>query len=100
MNRYEQPGVGRFMSPDPYKASAGPSDPGSWNRYAYVGGDPVTYSDLTGLQRDAGGDDEPSPYAGDFFGFALSPFGFPGVAPSVVFQIAAKETEQARARAA
>lgn len=41
------------MSPDPYKASAGPSDPGSWNRYSYVQGDPVNYTDRTGLNRDA-----------------------------------------------
>ena len=34
--RYHQPGMGRFMTPDPYKASGGPSDPGSWNRYAYT----------------------------------------------------------------
>jgi len=49
--RYHQSGVGRFMSPDPYKASAGVTDPGSWNRYAYVGGDPVNYVDPRGLQQ-------------------------------------------------
>ncbi len=45
--RYEQPGVGRFMSPD----SAGKprlSNPGSWNRYAYAGGDPINNADPTG----------------------------------------------------
>lgn len=47
--RYHQSGVGRFMSPDPYKASAGATDPGSWNRYAYVGGDPVNTVDPRGL---------------------------------------------------
>jgi hypothetical protein len=41
------------MSPDPYKASAGPNDPGSWNRYAYVQGDPVNHTDRSGLNRDA-----------------------------------------------
>ena len=25
------------MTPDPYKASGGTTDPGSWNRYAYTG---------------------------------------------------------------
>jgi RHS repeat-associated protein len=40
-NRYHQPGMGRFMTADPYQASAGPGDPGSWNRYAYTRGDPV-----------------------------------------------------------
>ena len=47
--RYEQPGMGRFMSPDPYGGSASGDDPGSWNRYAYVGGDPVNNTDPTGL---------------------------------------------------
>jgi RHS repeat-associated protein len=47
--RYEQPGVGRFMTPDPYGGSAKASDPGSWNRYAYVGGDPVNRIDPEGL---------------------------------------------------
>jgi RHS repeat-associated protein len=49
VNRYEQPGYGRFLSPDPYKASAGVADPGTWNRYAYVGGDPISFHDPSGL---------------------------------------------------
>ena len=36
--RYHQPGGGRFMTPDPYGGSAKVTDPGSWNKYAYVGG--------------------------------------------------------------
>jgi RHS repeat-associated protein len=36
MNRYYQSTWGRFTSPDPYRTSGGPEDPGSWNRYAYV----------------------------------------------------------------
>jgi RHS repeat-associated protein len=48
-NRYHKPGEGRFMSPDPYLASGGPGDPGSWNRYAYVGGNPVNGNDPLGL---------------------------------------------------
>jgi RHS repeat-associated protein len=51
--RYYSNQFGRFMSPDPYKASGGPNDPGSWNRYSYVQGDPVNYTDRTGLNRDA-----------------------------------------------
>jgi RHS repeat-associated protein len=39
--RYYSPGTGRFLTADPYIASGGPSDPQSWNRYAYVAGDPV-----------------------------------------------------------
>lgn len=46
--RYHQPGMGRFMAVDPYKSSAGPRDPGSWNRYAYAGGDPVNRKDPSG----------------------------------------------------
>lgn len=48
-NRYHNPGTGRFMTPDPYMASGGPANPASWNRYAYVGGDPVNLFDPYGL---------------------------------------------------
>ncbi len=48
-NRYHQPGMGRFMTPDPYGGSADPKDPSSWNRYSYTGGDPVNRSDSSGL---------------------------------------------------
>jgi hypothetical protein len=37
------------MSPDPYKASAGAGDPGSWNRYTYTRGDPINRMDAAGL---------------------------------------------------
>jgi RHS repeat-associated protein len=47
--RYYASNFGRFMSPDPYVASAGPSDPESWNRYAYTRGDPTNRLDFTGL---------------------------------------------------
>jgi|SRR5579883_1578437 len=51
--RYYQPGMGRFLTADPYMANNGgtgdSADPGSWNRYAYVGGDPVNYYDPDGL---------------------------------------------------
>ncbi len=47
--RYHQPGMGRFMTPDPYSSSASIADPGSWNRYAYAGGDPVNRFDPLGL---------------------------------------------------
>lgn len=52
MNRYYSPVYGRFTSPDPV-ASANPSNPGSWNRYAYVEGDPVNKVDPTGLYAEA-----------------------------------------------
>ncbi|MCC7157241.1 MAG: RHS repeat-associated core domain-containing protein [Bryobacterales bacterium] len=53
INRYYSATTGRFLSPDPYQASGGPADPGSWNRYSYVQGDPVNWFDPSGLQRQA-----------------------------------------------
>ena len=47
--RYYASNTGRFLTPDPYRASGGPADPGSWNRYAYVQGDPVNFHDPRGL---------------------------------------------------
>jgi len=47
--RYYSSTYGRFLTSDPYRASGGPSDPGSWNRYAYVQGDPVNLNDPEGL---------------------------------------------------
>jgi RHS repeat-associated protein len=48
-NRYHQPGMGRFMSPDPYRGSAKPNNPKTWNRYAYTNGDPINFVDRNGL---------------------------------------------------
>ncbi len=46
--RYHNPDIGRFMSVDP--AGADPSDPQSWNRYAYVQNNPLKYVDPDGAQ--------------------------------------------------
>ena len=46
--RYYTSGAGRFTNPDSYRASAGPGDPGSWNRFSYTRGDPVNRIDPTG----------------------------------------------------
>ena len=46
--RYYASAGGRFLTPDPYTASGGPVDPGSWNRYAYVQGDPLNFMDPQG----------------------------------------------------
>jgi RHS repeat-associated protein len=54
--RYYASGYGRFNTPDPYRASAGLGDPGSWNRFAYVGGDPVNRFDPFGLSYVGVGD--------------------------------------------
>ena len=51
LNRYYSSVYGRFLSSDPYRASGGPCDPGSWNRYAYVQGDPVNWVDPKGKIR-------------------------------------------------
>jgi uncharacterized protein RhaS with RHS repeats len=48
-NRYYSNGFGRFMTPDPFTASAAPADPQSWNRYAYTRGDPVNRLDPSGM---------------------------------------------------
>ena len=47
--RYYTSAFGRFMTPDPYAASGGSSDPGSWNRYTYTKGDPVNRYDPHGF---------------------------------------------------
>jgi RHS repeat-associated protein len=52
VNRYYGNQWGRFTTPDPYVASGGVGDPGSWNRYAYVEGDPVNYYDPQGLNAE------------------------------------------------
>ena len=87
INRYATPGVGRFLTADPYRANNGgsgdPSDPGSWNRYAYVEDDPVNAVDPEGLMLytgpGSGGDSDPvGPDPGGFglvedFGFSTEP---------------------------
>ena len=46
--RYYASTYGRFNTADQYLASAGPGDPGSWNRYGYVLGDPINNNDPNG----------------------------------------------------
>jgi RHS repeat-associated protein len=47
--RYYAPGVGRFLTADPYEGSSQSDDPRTWNRYGYVGGDPIDAADPSGL---------------------------------------------------
>jgi RHS repeat-associated protein len=50
LNRLQSPGLGRWMSPDPAGLVAvDPSNPQSWNRYAYVLNNPTTLTDRLGL---------------------------------------------------
>ena len=48
-NRYYSSTWGRFLSADPYQASGGAGNPGSWNRYSYVHNDPTNLMDRRGL---------------------------------------------------
>ena len=50
VNRYESPGTGRFLTPDTVDGDT--SAPGSFNRYAYVQGDPTNQVDPTGRWMD------------------------------------------------
>ncbi len=51
MNRWYSSQIGRFTTPDPYRASASLANPQSWNRYAYVENDPVNFNDPAGLYK-------------------------------------------------
>ena len=69
-NRYYSSIMGRFLTPDPSKSNA-LADPGQWNKYAYVGGDPVNFNDPSGLVlgcpsgdwANCGGGSQPQPPA-------------------------------------
>jgi len=52
------------MTPDPYRGSGHSNSPQSWNKYAYVVGDPVNRFDRSGLDGDDPGD--PSGCAAQF----------------------------------
>ena len=47
--RYFGPGFGRFASPDPMNAGADVGNPQSWNGYLYGLGNPVVYTDPSGM---------------------------------------------------
>ncbi len=47
--RYYGSALGRFTSPDPMNLGADPTDPQSWNAYAYVRNNPLALVDPMGL---------------------------------------------------
>jgi RHS repeat-associated protein len=47
--RYYAPYQGRFVSPDPGNAGADTTNPQTWNGYSYVGNNPLSYTDPSGL---------------------------------------------------
>jgi hypothetical protein len=49
--RYYGANLGRFLSVDPSRKSAWRTDPQSWNRYLYVGNNPLGYLDPNGEYR-------------------------------------------------
>jgi len=49
-NRYYSSTMGRFLSADPSKSNA-LTDPGQWNKYAYVANDPINFNDPSGADR-------------------------------------------------
>jgi len=53
--RYQSGAQGRFQSVDPANAGADPSNPQSWNGYAYVNNNPLSYTDPSGMLTEAGG---------------------------------------------
>jgi RHS repeat-associated protein len=75
--RYYSNQFGRFMTADRYHSSSGPQQPQSWNRYAYVQGDPINANDPHGMDLcidcffgddpDSGSDGDPGCWGGDPF---------------------------------
>jgi RHS repeat-associated protein len=53
-NRYYTQGAGRFLTPDTKTGRA--DSPGTWNKYAYTGGDPINRVDPLGRAYCLGGD--------------------------------------------
>ena len=49
--RYYSGPLGRFLSVDPLLSSGRPDDPQTWNKYQYVSGNPLRFTDPLGLYR-------------------------------------------------
>ena len=81
VNRYYDSATGRFLSADPYMGSSPVADPSQWNRYAYVGGDPINYFDPRGLLGCPAGSENncvdvvaPSPDSVSVYPYPINPF--------------------------
>ena len=72
--RYYSPVLGRFISEDPLEWRSGQS-----NAYAYVGGNPISYTDPDGLRR-YGPDNDPYPNCAN--GDYMCRAGFPPAKPT------------------
>jgi RHS repeat-associated protein len=70
--RYYTSLAGRFMTADPYMASGDPADPQSWNRYAYVSGDPMNSYDPNGLFEQGPGTPANEPIQCSIFGIPVA----------------------------
>src|SRR5579863_6876529 len=66
--RYFSGAQGRFQSVDPANAGANPADPQTWNGHAYVGNNPLSYTDPSGMVEAAGGGGGIGGFLGGIFG--------------------------------
>jgi RHS repeat-associated protein len=68
--RSQSPTSGRWLTPDPAGLAAMDlSNPQTWNRYAYVTNNPVSFTDPTGLDEDDDGGGNGDIYTGSSPGF-------------------------------
>ena len=83
--RRHSPSQGRWISPDPSGlAAAVPTNPQTWNRYAYVANNPLSFVDPAGLNRQSPTSDQCDPEYGicDDADAGLGPGGTDGQGPS------------------
>lgn len=82
-NGIYDPGIGRFLSPDPIIGD--PFDGQAFNRYSYARNNPLSYTDPTGLQADGGDGNGGDGNGGDGdggFSESITVYGNPGVGTS------------------
>jgi len=74
--RYDSSTLGRFTSPDPFSGSMTAANPQSFNRYAYVGNNPVNATDPSGLMESVAAGSLPGAEGAMGRTLSLSLFGF------------------------